>query len=331
MMDPAHADQAWRGLAALSGSWIGGGANFAAIGRNFELTDAMFGVMVVVDVAVANVWMAALLFFADRSRSMDARIGANRTTVDDVQARAEAYAAKVAAPTDLPALLTILALCLGGAMLADLGATWLFRVVPEIDLLGRFAWKIVLVTAFGLLLSFTPVRQLEGKGASRVGSVFLYLLIASIGAKAHFAQVFTPQNLPLIAIGALWMVFHAAGMLWVRRRLKAPIFFRRRGLASLRRRRRVGPHRRVRVQPGARARRRPARDRGVRGRHVRGAHVRARPAFRADAVGGVSGGARSRPHLLPNTASIALLSTTPTLFAGGSTTTAPAKKPWPRN
>lgn len=225
LLDPAHADAAWRGLAALSGSWIGGGANFAAIGRNFEVSEAMFGVIVVVDVAIANIWMVALLFFADRSRSMDAKIGADRAAVDEVQRKAEAYAAQIAAPTDLPALLMILALCFGGAVLADLGGGWLFALVPDNDLLGRFAWKIILVTVFGLLLSFTSARRLEGKGASKVGSALLYLLVASIGAKAHFAEVFDPQNTPLVAIGALWMAFHAAAMLAVRHWLRAPIFF----------------------------------------------------------------------------------------------------------
>ncbi len=225
LIAPEHADAAWRGLAALSGSWIGGGANFAAIGRNFAISDAMFGVIVVVDVAVANAWMVALLFFAARNKTMDARIGADRSAVDDVQRRAEEYEAQIAAPTDLPALLTIAALGIGGAVLASVGADLLFAVVPENDILGRFAWKIVLVTLLGLVLSFTPARRLQGKGAAAVGSVFLYLLVASIGAKAEFAQVLDPRNTPLLAIGALWMAFHATAMLLVRRWLRAPIFF----------------------------------------------------------------------------------------------------------
>ena len=97
--------------------------------------------------------------------------------------------------------------------------------LPENDILGGFAWKVILITTFGLLLSFTRARTLEGAGASHVGSVLLYLLVASIGAKAHFLEVFTKENLPLLAVGALWMIFHVAVMLFVRRRLKAPIFF----------------------------------------------------------------------------------------------------------
>lgn len=225
MFDGEQASAAWRGLAALSGSWIGGGANFAAIGKSVEVSDAMLGVIVVVDVAIANVWMIFLLYFADRHRSMDAKIGADTRSVDEVREKAESYHAQIAAPTDLPALLAILAIGFVGTAIASEAAKALTAVIPENDILREFTWKIILVTLFGLFLSFTPARRLEGKGASTVGSVFLYLLVASIGARADFAKVFDPHNLPLVAVGGLWMLLHAGTMLVVRHKLRAPIFF----------------------------------------------------------------------------------------------------------
>jgi uncharacterized membrane protein len=75
----------------------------------------------------------------------------------------------------------------------------------------------------GVALSFTRLRTLEGAGASTVGSVFLYLLVATIGASARFSHVM--DNLPLLAVGALWMLIHALAMLAVRRFLRAPVFF----------------------------------------------------------------------------------------------------------
>ena len=44
----------WRGLAALTGSWIGGGANFVAVGESAGATAATMSLMVVVDVAVGR-------------------------------------------------------------------------------------------------------------------------------------------------------------------------------------------------------------------------------------------------------------------------------------
>ena len=213
-------DQAWRGLAALAGSWIGGGANFVAVGESAGASAATMSLMVVVDVAVANVWTAVLLLFAGREREMDAAMGADRARIDRVREQVERYQAEVTRPASLAELLLILAIGFG----LTAGATALAAVLPDIGtIINGFTWIVCLVTAAAVALSFTPLRRLEGAGASVVGSVFLYLLVATIGASAQFSRV--ADNLPLLAVGALWMAFHAAGMLLVRRLLRAPVFF----------------------------------------------------------------------------------------------------------
>jgi uncharacterized membrane protein len=105
-------DRPWRGLAALAGSWIGGGANFVAVGESAGATAATMSLMVVVDVAVANVWTAVLLFFAGRERALDEKIGADRTRIDKVRTRVEQYQAEVARPVNLADMLLILAISL---------------------------------------------------------------------------------------------------------------------------------------------------------------------------------------------------------------------------
>jgi uncharacterized membrane protein len=213
-------DQAWRGLAALCGSWIGGGANFVAIGESTGASPATMSLMVVVDVGVANVWTAILLLFAGRERAMDAALGADRRRIDTVRTRVEHYQAEVARPATLAELLLILALGLGTTGVV----TYVAGFLPDIGtIVNGFTWVVCLVTAAGVAYSFTRLRRLEGAGASVVGSVFLYLLVATIGASARFSEV--TNNLPLLAVGALWMTFHAVAMLVVRRMLRAPVFF----------------------------------------------------------------------------------------------------------
>ncbi|HMR77454.1 MAG TPA: DUF819 family protein, partial [Polyangiaceae bacterium] len=175
---------------------------------------------VVVDVAVANVWMAVLLWFAGREKSIDERLGADRTELERVKQSIADYQASVAAPTTLPALLQMLAIAFGATAVA----TWAATVLPPVgNIISGFTWVVIIVTAIGLGLSFTPLRALEGFGASRVGSVFLYLLVASIGAHAEFRKVVDAPA--LVAVGALWMVFHATLLLLVQRWMRAPIFF----------------------------------------------------------------------------------------------------------
>jgi uncharacterized membrane protein len=213
-------DQAWRGLAALTGSWIGGGANFVAVGASVGADAATMSLMVVVDVGVANVWTACLLWFAGRERAMDERIGAVRTRIDAVRDKVERYQAEVARPANTGEMLLILALGIGTTVLI----TWIKSFLPDIGtIINGFTWVVCLITAVGVAFSFTPLRRLEGAGASVMGSVFLYLLVATIGAKAQFSEV--AKNLPLLFVGILWMAIHAASMLAVRRLLRAPVFF----------------------------------------------------------------------------------------------------------
>ncbi len=220
LVPDAMGEQAWKGLAALSGSWIGGGANFVAIGESVGATSSTISMMVVVDVAVASVWMAVLLFFAGRDEAMDARIGADRSAIDEVRDRVRAFQEQVSRPTHLAALLGMLTLALGATALARA----LAGVLPDIgDIIKGFTWVVILVTTLGLGLSFTRLRELEGAGASAVGSVFLYLLVASIGAHAEFRRVVEAPA--LIAVGGVWMAIHAASILAMRRWLRAPIFF----------------------------------------------------------------------------------------------------------
>ena len=220
-MFPVEAlDQAWRGLAALCGSWIGGGANFVAVGESVGASAATMSLMVVVDVGIANIWMAILLLFAGRERAMDDRLGADRRRIDEVRARVEKYQNEVARPANLADMLAILAIGIGTTGVV----TWIASYLPDIGtIINGFTWVVFLVTAVGVALSFTPLRRLEGAGASTVGTVFLYLLVATIGASAQFSQV--AENLPLLAVGALWMLLHAIAMLTVRRVLRAPVFF----------------------------------------------------------------------------------------------------------
>jgi uncharacterized membrane protein len=220
-MFPVEAlDQAWRGLAALCGSWIGGGANFVAVGESVGASPATMSLMVVVDVGVANVWTAVLLLFAGRERAMDDSLGADRRRIDAVRQRVEEYQNEVARPANLADMLAILAIGIGTTGVV----TWIAGYLPDIGtIINGFTWVVFLVTAVGVALSFTPLRRLEGAGASTVGTVFLYLLVATIGASAQFSHV--AENLPLLAVGALWMLLHAIAMLTVRRVLRAPVFF----------------------------------------------------------------------------------------------------------
>ncbi len=228
MIPDAQREEAWKGLAALSGSWIGGGANFVAIGESVGASGSTIAMMVVVDVAVANVWMAVLLILAGHARKMDAAIGADRRSLEVLQQKIEDLQEQTAKVPTLTDFLDMLVLAFGATVIATawghMLATTFDVLAPAVsDILSEFAWTVIIVTAIGIAISYTPLRRYEGAGASKLGSVFLYLLVASIGAKAEFARVLEVPA--LLLIGAVWIAIHAVILLVVRRLLKAPVFY----------------------------------------------------------------------------------------------------------
>ena len=93
----------------------------------------------------------------------------------------------------------------------------------QLSLDSAFVWVVLLATAAGLGLSFTPVRRLESAGASKIGTVFLYFLIACIGMQMDFTQLF--DRLELIAIGVIWMTVHVLVIWGAARLVREPMFY----------------------------------------------------------------------------------------------------------
>lgn len=223
------AGDTWGGMATLAGSWIGGGANQAAMKEVFDVDANLFGAFVAVDIIVANLWMAVLLWMAANHRMLDQRRGADTTAIDALQASMAAFQSAHARIPSLADLIRILAVGFGAAGLATAlahplaglfaGQGWAVRL----SLTSVFFWTVVITTTVGLALSFTPARRLEGAGASRVGSAMLYVLIACIGLHMDLKSIFT--NPGLFGVGLVWMAVHASVLLFTAYLLKAPTFF----------------------------------------------------------------------------------------------------------
>ncbi len=231
LVSPSTVDgETWRGLTAVAGSWIGGSANQAAMKDVFEIPSDLFGAMVAVDVIVANVWMAVLLWMAANTDKLDRARGADTRAIEELRQRVERIALANARNPSLADLMKIVAVGFGLTGLSHaLGvplAGWIERTAPglgKFSLTSTFFWIVVFATSFGLLASFTPARKLEGAGASKIGQVLLYILIASVGMQMNLRAVFT--NPGYFAIGLVWIAFHGL-LLWiVARALRAPTFF----------------------------------------------------------------------------------------------------------
>ena len=224
------AGDTWAGMAALAGSWIGGGANMLAMKEVFNVNATTFGQFAVIDVGVGYVWMAVLIFLAGRSQAIDARSGADTTAIDDLKERIAKYQAQHARIASLTDLMMIVGIAFGAVGLSHAiavpAATWFAEHVswsPQVSLDKPFVWVVVLSTFIGLLLSFTRARTLEGAGASKFGSLFLYFLIACIGMQMDLLALLDRPWLFLL--GTLWIAVHIVILWVVGKLLHVPFFY----------------------------------------------------------------------------------------------------------
>lgn len=223
-------DAVWRGLTTVAGSWIGGGANQAAMKEIFDVSGPLFSQMIAVDVLCANLWMAMLLLVAQKSAQIDRRMRADVTAIEDLKVRVEQFHERYARHTTFHDLMFMSAIGFGATGIAHACAgllvPWIETNAPMLErlsLTSNFFWIVVIATTIGVGLSFTRLRELEGAGASHVGTAMLYVLIATIGMHMDITAV--ASNPGLFAVGLLWISFHAALLILVARLIRAPMFY----------------------------------------------------------------------------------------------------------
>lgn len=214
--------EAWKGFAALSGSWIGGTANLVFIQESVGASASTLAPLLVVDVVAGYGWMGVLIFLSAYQARFDRWVGADTSALDRLNERMAGYE-RQRRPAGMADIAVIIGVALAGAVLARYLSGLLPELGGETTIISGGTWAILLIVTAGLLLSFTPLQKLEEVGASRIGYVALYLLLTSIGAKADLAQVLA---VPLYLLaGVLWISIHVVILFLVARLVRAPLFF----------------------------------------------------------------------------------------------------------
>ena len=233
----ADFDAVWRGLSTLAGSWIGGGANQTAMLEIYKYNPAKFGGMVFVDVVIANIWMAILLIGVGKKNRINKWLKADTSAIETLKEKVSTFAEKVKRTPTLTDFMIILSVGFVTVGIGHFGAEYLApyfkNLIAEFEsntirntftfLGSQFFWLISISTIIAIILSYTKIKNYEGAGASKIGSIFIYILVATIGMKMDLAMIF--DNLGLIAIGAVWMSIHAGLLILVAKLIKAPYFF----------------------------------------------------------------------------------------------------------
>ena len=250
--------EAWGGIGALTGSWIGGSANMIAVKEALRVPDRIIGPLIIVDAAVAYSWMALLIWSSSLQEKWDTWLGKAPAAGMPGGARREAGAGTVLAssevlsgkarergrassaaiprrgiasgakPGDPPpgrppgSVGGRIILLLLFAITLSFIAQWVGHRLPAGGaVFSPSVWTVVIVTTVSLLLSLTPARRLEQAGASKIGTLLLYVLLVSIGARADLKAIL--QTPVFLAVGITWILIHGACLLLAGRIARAPL------------------------------------------------------------------------------------------------------------
>ncbi|MGB3152112.1 MAG: DUF819 family protein [Maribacter sp.] len=228
-------DAIWRGLSTIAGSWIGGGANQAAMLEIFQYSPEKYGGMVLIDIVVANVWMAIVLLGVGKTERIDKWLKADTSAIETLRIKVTEFTEKITRVPTLQDYMIMLCLAFAATGFAhffgDFISVYLnssFDAISDkksfLSFLGSaFFWMVVIATVLGITLSFTKAKNYEGAGASKIGGIFIYILVATIGMKMDLGKVL--ENPGLIAIGFIWIAIHAGLLILVAKLIKAPYFF----------------------------------------------------------------------------------------------------------
>ncbi len=224
----------WKGWGCLSATWTGGSANMLAVKEMLQTPETVFSNLIITDTVIAYSWMALLVFLSHYQKAIDRFLKAEPFQFSGSRGKSPISGAGaeagVGSGTDAKAEAAIepalrigpVAILLAAGFAFSLAALKLGALIPlQSKAFSSFSWTIVLATTIPLLLSLTPVKKLEGLGAGRLGTLLLYLLLTSIGARANLTSLTLAPT--FIALGILWVTLHGAILMLYGRLARVPV------------------------------------------------------------------------------------------------------------
>ncbi|MBU1107151.1 MAG: DUF819 family protein [Candidatus Riflebacteria bacterium] len=213
----------WKTFAALSGSWMGGTGNMAAIQLALGVSDSQMGYTLMMDSVNYAVWVMLLLAVVPYAKHFNHWTKADTTQLDEVGA------SLMADHGDKPQNMSFadLILLLGSSFAVAAAAQYIAPLLPTTSFLSTYTWTVLLATVAGVVAALTPLGKVPG--ISPLASLMLYLIVALIGSRANFAEL--SQAPFYIFCGFVILLIHALLLALIAKLFKLDLFTC--GVASL--------------------------------------------------------------------------------------------------
>lgn len=170
--------ETWKLAGQYTGTYTGGGVNFAALGQAFDTSGTMFTAATAADVIMTAVWMATCLvvpILLGRKVQENAHAASGSDERSETLERQLHSTLRAVPLTDIAAVVTL-----------AVGAVWLSTLLGEaVPFLPDVLWLTTIV----LLLAQLPAVQ-KLSGTALWGNYLLLLFLASNGARSVVSLIF---------------------------------------------------------------------------------------------------------------------------------------------
>ncbi len=180
VLAPELGEETWKLAGQFTGTYIGGGMNFAALGQAFATSGNLFTAAIAADVVITAIWMAACLsvpVLLGRGRGGEPPAPAEETSDAAGPMTLERRLYSSGDPVALTDAAALVAIALGAVLLSRVLAAW-------VPLLPEVLWLTTLALAFGQV---KPVQRLAG--SAMLGNYLVLLFLASNGAQSVLANI----------------------------------------------------------------------------------------------------------------------------------------------
>ena len=180
ILAPAVGPETWKLAGQFTGTYNGGGVNFAALGRAFDTSSELFSAAITADVLVTALWMMACLatpaLFARRKRAAD-------ESVDQELDQGQVHSKLAQALYKSHGSVTLQGICLLAFVAA--GSVWGARQMGEwIPVIPEVLWLTTIAIA---VAQWPPIKNVQG--STLLGYYLLLLFLSTNGAQSVFARI----------------------------------------------------------------------------------------------------------------------------------------------
>lgn len=224
LMKGVIGSDAWMGLSALCGSWIGGSGNMVAVQTALNISEADMGYALVIDSIDYSLWVMFLLWAIQLAPKFNKWTKADTTKLDEVSAALEEEAKLNTNPPTFQSLLLLIGCSfLVSAIASNVGAS----IAGVISFADKATWTVLFVTIVALIAAVTPLGKVAG--STEVSNLLLYSVIGLLASRASLLEL---GDAPAwIITGFIILAIHAVLMLIICKLLKLDLFTA--GVASL--------------------------------------------------------------------------------------------------